>query len=112
MPSRDLLLLLYRHGAQSWKPGASLAVELWSATHHRPRSRSLHTNPVCVRESEARWARMVLYFARSPFYDAFTRGRLKSVRRALKPVPLLGAAANAGYNLLDEIQEYYTYTSG
>ena len=108
--------LLYRHGAQSWKPWCvSLMAELVACySTHRcvRRSRSLHTNPVCVRESEARWARMVLYFARSPFYDAFTRGRLKSVRRALKPVPLLGAAANAGYNLLDEIQEYYTYTSG
>ena len=65
-----------------------------------------------LRESEARWARLVLYFARSPFYDGFTQKTLMRMRDFVAPVPLLGMAAKAGFSLLDEIQQYYTYTSG
>ncbi|QDZ25154.1 Pex16-like peroxisomal membrane protein [Chloropicon primus] len=108
--------LLWRDGARSWRPWVtSLAVEVVSvAMTHRvvSRSYSLKGNPMCQREKEARWARLVLYLARSPFYDGFTRGRLERVRDLLKPVPLIGMAATAGYNLIDEIQGYYTYTSG
>jgi len=42
----------------------------------------------------------------------YTKRTLVSIRDRLKPVPLLGMASNAGFNLLDDIQSYYTYTSG
>ena len=108
--------LLWRHGPKSWRPwclSLLLEVAALTATPRVTRRRQcLRLNPLVRRETEARWARLVLYLARSPFYDNFTRGRLASVRSGLRRVPLLGMAADAGYNLLDEIQEYYTYTSG
>ena len=108
--------LLWRDGVQSWRPWtASLVCELTSNYLTSKITRkciSLNSNPLCLRESETRWARLVLYLARSPFYDGFTRRGLTRVVNVLKRVPLLGSASEAGYNLLDDIQTYYTYTSG
>ena len=38
--------------------------------------------------------------ARSPFYDRYTKRSLTKVRDLLKPIPLLGMATDAGYNLV------------
>mmetsp|Transcript_33387 Transcript_33387/g.72073 ORF Transcript_33387/g.72073 Transcript_33387/m.72073 type:complete len:436 (-) Transcript_33387:23-1330(-) len=108
--------LLWRDGHGSWRPWlSSLACEVSSLVITNGilrRSASLGGNLLCSREQDARWARLVLYLARSPFYDSYTKRTLVSIRDRLKPVPLLGMASNAGFNLLDDIQSYYTYTSG
>ena len=108
--------LLWKDGTKSWKPWVtSLTVELTSLaiTHKVTRSAScLKGNPLCVREAEARWARLVLYLARSPFYDGVTNKAMLRFRNWLQPVPLLGMASSAGYDMLDQIQKFYTYTSG
>eukprot|EP00884_Botryococcus_braunii_P008745 jgi/Botrbrau1/17872/Bobra.0845s0005.1 len=57
-----------------------------------------------------RWL-LAIYALRSPFYDDLTRGAVETVERGLRPFPLIGWAVGKGAEILNGIQQYYTYTS-
>lgn len=64
------------------------------------------------REVAERRRKLVLYALRSPFLEATTLSWLSALRNAARRVPLVGAASDYLYGLVDTFTAYYSYTSG
>jgi len=136
--ARPLLycLLLRRYGVRSWRPWAlSLLADLASAqaislgaTLSNPRQswlyRQQYRSPTYARSAQAiawtpaerserarRRLALLYYLLRSPAFEGVTRPMLQRAQGVLSYVPLVGSITGKGLEIMEGIQQYYTYTA-
>ena len=119
-------LFLWRHGRASWRPfAASLALDLASLAIHsraqamlaseRPNpSRHYLDKPYTEKEREELLRRklvLAMYLLRSPVFELGAQPALERLAGALTRLPLVGALAPRGSELLIGMQQYFSYTN-
>eukprot|EP00252_Welwitschia_mirabilis_P018594 TRINITY_DN4128_c0_g1_i1.p1 TRINITY_DN4128_c0_g1~~TRINITY_DN4128_c0_g1_i1.p1 ORF type:complete len:377 (-),score=38.97 TRINITY_DN4128_c0_g1_i1:141-1271(-) len=113
------VLLIKKHGLQSWKPWlVSLVFELTGMGVLSKLNSSLHTSDGCypfskLEKQELKRRRLLwaFYIMRDPFFSKYTRTRLERSERMLSPIPIIGTLTGKAVELLIGVQARYSYIS-
>lgn len=100
------LLFIRKYGWKSWRAWLlALGVDLF-ARNLRTRDRTLHED-----ERQRRNLQLLLYLARSPFFDVVIKRILETSARGLRRIPLIGGVASSTLELTTALQTYWFYTA-